>query len=189
MKTIYAALSCFSLLVGLAIGMGPVSAQSKEPFQAPIALTFHIGGYISGPTGAIRDLMEANALSGPAFLFGSYPIARVLPNLALHTEFFWSRSSLGGKISLARGRIAGTHDALVRWRALSFAPLYSYYSRQRITRISLGPSIQWIQTEAGIESFSSVMGTSAQLNKVTDVVPGFVVEAGVRVPAQNVVFF
>ncbi|AUD06876.1 hypothetical protein [Spirosoma pollinicola] len=184
MKTTSTTLCYLSLVAGLVIEAGSVSAQSKEPFPAPIAFTFQIGGYSSGPTSAIRELMEANGLGGPAFLFGTYPIAQILPNLALHTEFFWSRSSLAGKMSLARGRIAGTHDALVRWRAISFAPLYSYYSRQRTTRISLGPSIQWIQTEAGTDPST----TTAQFIKVTRVVPGLVVEAGVRFPAQKPFF-
>ncbi len=91
-------------------------------------------------------------------------------------------------MSHAQGRVEGTHDALMRWQVVSFAPLYSYYSRQRTTRISIGPSIQWLQTEAGTDSFPGLFGTPAKLIKTTGVVPGLVVEAGVRFPARKTFF-
>ncbi len=188
MKTISTIPGCLLLLVILVFGADLASAQDTEPSPAPIALTLQIGGFISGPTGAIREFMETHGLSGPAFLFGTYPIAQILPSLTLDIEILQSRSSLSGKLSIERGRIVGTHDALMRWQAVSFSPLYRYYSRQRTTRIGIGPSIQWIQTEAGTDSSPGLFGTPAKLIQTTGVVPGLVVEAGVRFPARKTFF-
>jgi hypothetical protein len=133
--------------------------------------------------------MEANGFGGGSSgLFGmNYPITKRLPSLALRAETFRSRSSIGGKLDLAGARVEGRRGALIRWQVVSFTPLYSYYSRQHTSRIIVGPSIQFIHTEAGINSpaFSCIPG---QLTKVNGVVPGLVVEAGVRFPAQTPFF-
>ena len=166
MKTISTIPGCLLLLVILVFGADLASAQDTEPSPAPIALTLQIGGFISGPTGAIQRFMEANALGGSSSFSGTvYPITATLPSLALYAEFFWSRSSIGAEFSQAQGRVEGTHDALMRWQVVSFAPLYSYYSRQRTTRVSVGPSIQWLQTEAGTDSLPRLFGYTCQTHQ------------------------
>ncbi|MBC7568876.1 MAG: hypothetical protein H7319_03965 [Spirosoma sp.] len=133
--------------------------------------------------------METNALGGSASFSGmTYPNTKSLPTLALSLERFLTRSSIGVQVSSAQGTVEGNQDAIMRWQAISFSPLYSYYSRQRTTRISLGPSVQWIQTEAGTDPFPGLFGTPAKLVKKTGVVPGLVIEGAVRFPAKSTVF-
>lgn len=189
MKAISTTPFCLLLLVGLVVGADVACAQDTEPSPSPIAISLQLGAPLSSPTGAIRRFIEANALGGSSSSSGTvYPVTKTLPSLALYAEFFWSHSSLGGKLSQAQGRVEGSNNALMRWQVVSFAPLYSYYSRQRTTRISVGPSIQWLQTEAGTDPFPGLFGTPAKLIKTTGVVPGLVVEAGLRFPARKTFF-
>lgn len=139
--------------------------------------------------------MQANGLGGTSSFFGtSYPIIKGPPGLGIQVEFFRSRSSIGGNVHILWGRVTGLSNALVKWQAVSLTPLYSYYTRDRMARISIGPSLQWLQTEAGTDLFNfnaipflSFL-SSANLIQQTRVVPGLVIDGTMQFPAQSTLF-
>lgn len=180
--SLYGSLLVWSLAITL-----PARGQSAEPASATWVVTLQIGAPISGPSSTIRTFMNNNALGGSTSYSGTvYPNTKILPSMGLHVEYFRPHSSLGINFSSARSMVEGTRDAVIRWDVVSFAPLYSYYSRQRTTRISAGPSLQWLQTEAGTDG--GLFGAPARLIKTTGVVPGLVFEGALRFPAQSSVF-
>lgn len=169
---------------------GSVYAQDLTPSTATKAITLQLGIPISTPSSSIQAFMEENGLGGISSSYAgmsTYPTKKAIPGFGMHVEFFRPRSSVGGALTVMGGSVQGTNDAFVRWQAISLALLYSYYSRQRTTRISVGPALQWVQTEAGEKSYG-FFSTSSPLVGKARIMPGFVIDAAVRFPAHTPIF-
>ena len=175
------------LWVGLIAAVVPALAQDLKPSSAAWALTVQIGAPVSGPSAAIRRLMETNGLGGTSSFFSiSYPITKSTPSLSLRGEVFRPHSSMGGTVTISESRVEGSSDATVRWRAISLAQIYSFYARQRTHHISIGPSIQWLLTETGT-TFPAYLSTS-DVSRQTRVVPGLAIDGALRFPARSKCF-
>ncbi|WP_018619240.1 hypothetical protein [Spirosoma luteum] len=172
------------------VSAGLAYAQDLAPSTATRAVTFQLGVPISTPSSSIEAFMENNGLGGSSSSYAggvTYPTKKAIPSFGMHVEFFRPRSSFGGALNVMGGSVLGTDDAFVRWRAISLSLLYSYYSRQRTTRISVGPALQWGQTEAGEKSYG-FFSTSPPLVGKARIMPGFVIDAAVRFPAHTPFF-
>ncbi|MVM31842.1 hypothetical protein GO755_17470 [Spirosoma sp. HMF4905] len=169
---------------------GSAFAQTLSPPLARWAITVQLAVPIYTPSSSIRSLMEANGLGGASSgFFGtkSYPATQAIPGIGLRVEYFQTHSSMAVNLNLLEGSVEGSSGAYIRWRTISFAPLYSYYSRQRTRRISIGPSVQWLLNETGVD-FASIIPGSSRPTRQTSIVPGLVIDAAVRFPARRKFF-
>lgn len=182
------------LLAVLMVTTIPVLAQNQPSSPATWTLMLHVDPPVGGPNAQIKTFMQSHGLYGSSTgFFGTdtYPIGRAGPSLGLRMELFRKNRSIAGDFHFISGRVDGSRDVVVRWQAISLAPLYSFYSSNPSRRISIGPSLQWIQTQAGTNFFRSTglrLLPSVGLAKQTNVVPGLVIDAALRFPARSLFF-
>lgn len=180
-------------LVALVVLSFPLflKAQTNTPPGSWNA-TFHLGPFASGLPHYLEETMKAQGYyprSGGLFGGGpSVPMVRKGPVFQLGIEKGIRQSWSGkGLVSLLNGQIRGFSsqegDLGLKYNMITAAILGGFHSKQRITRIAVGPALHFI-TMAGDKLSSLYVPVKKNFTKM-----GFAAEAGLRFPATGVIFF
>lgn len=155
--------------------------------------TLHLGAFASSVPSYLEETMKAQGYqphSGGFLGFGSgsQPMARQEPVLQLAIEKFTPQSWSGKLLfSTLSGHVAGISSQLgdlrMEYKMVTTALLGGYHSKQRITKIAVGPALHFFNLEGNkLATFSAPI--KKNYTKI-----GFAVEGGLRFPAASRFFF
>lgn len=170
-----------------------VQAQ-RDSLSGSWDVTLHVGAFISGVPTHLEEAMRSHGFGHTANGFlGStkYPSSSEPPILHVGIEKMMPKA-WSGKVVLSslRGNVYGysmVHGYFdFKYRMTATALLVGYHSKQRITRIALGPALNIVQVKTDRLVFSPV--TAHEKSATTALKPGVLLEAGVRFPARSRAF-
>ncbi|MFC5411246.1 hypothetical protein ACFPMF_18135 [Larkinella bovis] len=179
----------FTLTVTGLLAAGFLHAQPSDPKVAAaprpkpkMAVSLQVGVPVISPSTALKKTMNDNNLGGSTASWlgftADYPVVKGLLAAELHVERFMDRWALAITTGIAKGSIHGKNFTKVDWRSFSLSPQCRFYSRQHITRFSVGPTVQWQQT-------ASAEGVSGRYHTRKTVGLGATAEGAVRFPARS----